>query len=149
VRQIDDEFMYGDSVLVAPMFANEKARHVYLPAGEWYDFWTREKRPGGSTIEVANPVGQMPLFVKGGTLLPLAKPVEHIEPDTCFEITVNIVGTEPASFTLFEDDGISTAFAKDEQTRIVLNAGPEGNSAGRTGNYQGRRYHVSAWRKFR
>ncbi len=149
VRQIDDELMCGDSVLVAPMFANEKSRHVYLPAGEWYDFWTREKRSGGSTIEVANPVGQMPLFVKGGTLLPLAKPVEHIEPDTCFELTVNIVGAGPASFTLFEDDGISTAFAKDEQTRIVLKASPEANSASRVGNYRGpARYQIAGWRKF-
>src|SRR6202012_687474 len=39
VRQIDDEFMFGDSVLVAPMFAGDTNRSVYLPAGDWYDFW--------------------------------------------------------------------------------------------------------------
>src|ERR1700679_300383 len=46
VRQIDDEFMFGDSVLVAPMFAEEPARKVYLPSGDWFDFWTHAKIHG-------------------------------------------------------------------------------------------------------
>ncbi len=60
---------------------------------------------------------QIPLFVKGGTLLPLAEPVEFIKPDTCFDITVNIVGDKPADFTLYEDDGVTTAYAKGEQSQ--------------------------------
>ena len=92
--QIDDQFMFGDSVLVAPMFAGQTQRQVYLPAGDWYDFWTHAKISGGTTITATNGVEQIPLFVKGGTLLPLAEPVEFIKPDTCFDITVNIVGNK-------------------------------------------------------
>jgi alpha-D-xyloside xylohydrolase len=150
VRQTDDEFMFGDSVLVAPMFAGQKSRQVYLPGGDWYDFWTHARLPGGSTIEVTNAVGQIPLFVKGGTLLPLAKPVEYIDAETCFEITVNIIGENPAAFTLHEDDGVSMAFANGEQNHIVLEAGDEGNKVGRTGSYRGPpRYRVTDWRRFR
>jgi alpha-D-xyloside xylohydrolase len=149
VRQIDDEFMFGDSVLVAPLFAGQKSRQVYLPAGDWYDFWSRERRQGGRTIGVANAVGQIPLFVKSGTLLPLAKPVESIKPDTCFEITAHIVGENAATFTLYEDDGISTDFASGNQGRVVLKAGPESNSVSRTGDYHGPlRYKITAWREF-
>src|SRR5208337_2195379 len=115
VRKIDDQFMFGDSVLVAPMFAGENRRTVYLPAGDWYDFWTHAKIRGGNSIEVTNNVAEIPLFVKGGTLLPLAEPVEFIKPDTCFDISVSQVGSQPPDFTLYEDDGLTTAYSRAEQ----------------------------------
>jgi alpha-D-xyloside xylohydrolase len=149
VRQIDDEFMFGDSVLVAPMFAGDTGRKVYLPAGDWFDFWTRAKIAGGKTIDVTNSVGQIPLFVKSGTLLPLAEPVEFIQPDTCFDITVNMVGEKPADFTLYEDDGITTAYAKGEQNQVVLHVDGGKQVIQRSGKYRGpKRYKVTGWKRF-
>ncbi|MGH7952899.1 MAG: TIM-barrel domain-containing protein, partial [Limisphaerales bacterium] len=148
-RQIDDEFMFGDSVLAAPMFAGQTNRSIYLPAGDWYDFWTRAKISGGKTIEATNAIGQIPLFVKSGTLLPLAKPVEFIRTNTCFNVTVNIVGQKPADFTLYEDDGDTTAYAKEEQNQIVLRADGNHHSARRSGNYHGpTRYKITRWKRF-
>lgn len=147
VREIDDQFMFGDSVLVAPMFAGENTRSVYLPAGDWYDFWTHAKISGGKTIEVSNPADQIPLFVKGGTLLPLAEPVEFIKPDTCFNITVNVVGDQPRDFTLYEDDGLTSAYAKGEQNQIQLNAADR--SVTTFGDYHGPpRYKIVDWKQF-
>jgi len=149
VRSIDDEFMFGDSVLVAPMFAGEPKRQIYLPAGDWYDFWTHQKLRGGTTIEATNGMKQIPLFVKGGTLLPLARPLEYIKPDTGFDITVNIVGDQPADFTLFEDDGVTTAYAKGGQNQVKLHAEGDNHAVQRTGNYQGiSRYTITAWKQF-
>ena len=149
VRQIDDQFMFGDSVLVAPIIAGESEREVYLPAGDWYDFWTHAKISGGTTIEVTNGVEQIPLFVKGGTLLPLAEPVEFIKPDTCFNITVNAFGDDPADFTLYEDDGLATAYARGEQNQILLHAAGDNHSVQRSGNYHGpARYRVTGWNQF-
>jgi alpha-D-xyloside xylohydrolase len=149
VRQIDDQFMFGDSVLVAPMFAGETNRPVYLPAGNWYDFWTHEKIGGGRTIEATNEVGQIPLYVKSGTLLPLAEPVEFVRPDTCFNITVNVMGDNPADFMLYEDDGATTAYAKGEQNQIVLHAAGDNHSVLRSGNYHGLdRYKITGWKQF-
>ena len=149
VRQIDDQLMFGDSVLVAPMFAGQSSREVYLPAGDWFDFWTHVKISGGRTVQATNSAGQIPLFVKGGTLLPLAEPVEYIKPDTCFAITVNVVGEHPADFTLYEDDGLTTAFARGEQNQIKLHAVGDDHAIQRTGNYRGpARYKVTAWRRF-
>ncbi|MGH7940828.1 MAG: glycoside hydrolase family 31 protein, partial [Limisphaerales bacterium] len=59
-RQIDDEFMFGDSVLAAPMFAGQSSRRVYLPRGEWFDFWTRAKMIGPTTVRATNGVEQIP-----------------------------------------------------------------------------------------
>ncbi len=149
VRQIDDQYMYGDSMLVAPIFAGESRRQVYLPAGDWYDFWTHTRLGGGTTIEVTNGLEQIPLFVKGGTLLPLAEPVESIQPGTCLDITVNVVGDKPTDFTLYEDDGVTTAYAKGEQNQIQLHSGGDGHSAVRSGNYHGPdRYKIANWKQF-
>jgi alpha-D-xyloside xylohydrolase len=141
--------MFGDSVLVAPMFAGEAHRKVYLPAGDWYDFWTRAKFTGGTTIEATNGLEQIPLFVKSGTLLPLAEPMEFIKAGAQFEITVNLVGSQPADFTLYEDDGLTTAFAKGEQNQIVLHAEGDQHSTRRTGNYHGPdQYKITGWKPF-
>ncbi len=146
-RQIDDEFMFGDSVLVAPMFAGESSRQIYLPAGDWFDFWTRAQISGPATIEATNGIEQIPLFVKSGTLLPLAEPVEYIKPDTCFDVTVNVVGENPADFTLYEDDGVTTDYSHGEQNKIVLHG--KGQSVSRSGDYHGlERYRVTGWKKF-
>lgn len=169
-RQIDDQFMFGDSVLVAPMFARsndvaqaslqassesvplpapESSRKVYLPTGDWYDFWTHAKISGGQTIEATNGTGQIPLYVRGGTLLPLANPVEFIKPDACFAVTVNVVGDNPADFTLYEDDGLTTAFARGEQNQIKLHADGDNHSTQRAGNYSGPpRYKITSWERF-
>jgi len=148
-RQVDDEFMFGDSVLVAPMFAGEAQRQVYLPPGEWYDFWTRAKLRGGTDMEATNGVEQIPLFLKAGTLLPLADPLEFIAPDTCFDLTVNVVGDNSADFTLYEDDGISTPYASGEVTQLKLHNDGATHSASRTGNYHGpARYKLIGWKRF-
>jgi alpha-D-xyloside xylohydrolase len=148
-HSIDGEFMFGDSVLVAPMFAGETNRTVYLPAGDWFDFWTHAKIRGGRFVDATNGVGQIPLFVKGGTLLPLAEPLEFVKPDTCFNLTVNIVGEKPAGFMLYEDDGVTTAYANGEQNQILLHADGDNRSIQRKGNYHGpERYKITGWKQF-
>ena len=147
VREIDDQFMYGAGVMVAPMFVDQKTRSVYLPAGDWYDFWTHQKYTGGQRITATNDVEQIPLFVKGGTLLPLSKPVEHITADTVFDVTVYAFGLKPADFTLYEDDGISDAFKSGEQNTVRLHWDAEGHAVKRAGQYKGLpRIEVVDWK---
>lgn len=149
VRQVDDEFMFGDSVLVAPMIAGESRREVYLPRGDWYDFWTHAKCPGGKTIEATNGISQIPLFVRGQTLLPLADPIESIQTNTTFTVTVNTIGDKPADFVLYEDDGVTDGYARGEQNQVRLHADVHGHSASRTGNYRGaERFRITSWKKF-
>ena len=145
VREIDDQYMFGPSLMVAPMFAGEKTRSVYLPKGDWYDFWTHAKYSGDQTITATNAQEQIPLFVKGGTLLPLARPVESIATNTCFDITVHGFGASPADFVLYEDDGVSSVFEAGTQNRIRLHGDQKSHSEERTGNYTGKRYRIVDW----
>jgi alpha-D-xyloside xylohydrolase len=143
--------MFGDSVLVAPLFAGEKARKVYLPGGAaaaWHDFWTGAAYEGGRTYEVSADLERIPLFVRGGTLLPLAKPVEFVTPDTVFDLTVTAYGDGCADAVLYEDDGDTYAFERGQANRVILSwDGARGGSVRREGGWKGRRYEVSGWKR--
>lgn len=63
---IDDEYMFGDALLVAPVLSEGVSeREVYLPGGEWRDFYTGERLPGGQTLrcECADAI---PVFIRQG-----------------------------------------------------------------------------------
>jgi alpha-D-xyloside xylohydrolase len=147
--KLDDEYLAGPSLLVAPLFAGEKSRSVYLPKGTWHDFWTGETIEGGRKIEVSKPLGQIPVYVKDNTLLPMARPMEFVLPESRFEITVRVYGTAPAAFTLFEDDGVSFDFERGAQNQITLSwSGDKGGQTAKTGKYEGpARYTITEWKK--
>lgn len=72
---IDDQYLFGSDILVAPLFENGTSRDVYLPPGQWIDYQTGQKYSGGwHEIEV----GEVPvvMLVKDGTILPHAKLVQ-------------------------------------------------------------------------
>jgi len=92
---VDDQYMLGPSLMVAPLFTGQKKRAVYLPEGDWYDFWTQRKYAGGCRIEIEKPVDEIPVFVRGNSLLPLAEPVEYVTQQTQFELTIGVYGEKP------------------------------------------------------
>ncbi len=96
---IEDEFLLGDSLLIAPILdENVKSRRITLPPGIWYSYWVDQKYSGGSIME--HPVSQetIPIFVKGGTLLPMEENGE-----ICFHIFPGIEGT--TSNQVYNDAG--------------------------------------------
>ncbi len=150
VATIDDQFMCGPSIMVAPLFPGQTHRTVYLPKGTWYDFWTKEKYDGGQTIDISKPPEIGPVFVKGDTLLPLAAPTEHFDDDICYDITVNVYGDHPAATTLFEDDGVSNDFEQGKQNRIDLSWSDGKGTAVKNGAYAGpKRFKIVGWTKAR
>ena len=78
--QQDTEYMLGPSLLVAPVFtAGATERTLYLPAGtDWYDLGTDQKYAGGQEITVAAPLDHIPVFVRAGSMLPLASVRQHV-----------------------------------------------------------------------
>ena len=147
---IDDQYMLGPALMVAPLFTGETKRTVYLPKGDWYDFWTHAKHSGGQTVEIDKSVEEIPVFVKAGTLLPLAEPVECVRPDTQFAVTVQVVGTKPRKSVLYEDDGTTFDFQKGKLNRIELNWNGETGTATRSGGYTGpgREYESPPGRRY-
>jgi len=69
---IDDQYYLGDSFLVAPIMNDVGKRDVYLPGGEWIDFWTGEKHVGERWLRgIVSPLERMPVFVKAGSRVPV------------------------------------------------------------------------------
>ena len=69
-RQVKDEYMFGPDLLVAPMVTPGSQRAVYLPQGEWVDYWTGAHVTGGRTLIVDVPVDQVPLYARAGAVIP-------------------------------------------------------------------------------
>jgi alpha-glucosidase len=72
VRDLDDEYLLGADLLVAPVFvAGAVARHVYLPAGGWYDWHTDEPMGGRRWVLVDTPMERIPIFARAGAVIPM------------------------------------------------------------------------------
>lgn len=108
-----DEYMFGPAFLVAPVTdQGVTTREVYLPAGsDWFNYWTNKLEHGGRTIVVDAPIDELPLFVKAGSIIPLGAPVLSTS-ETQGIAKVRVYPGADASFTLFQDDGLTYAYEK-------------------------------------
>lgn len=71
-RHIDDQYYFGDDILVAPVMNSENRRDIYLPEGRWVHFFTKEVFEGGRWLRnVDVPLDEMPVFVKEGAEIPM------------------------------------------------------------------------------
>ena len=113
VAAIGDEYMFGPALLVAPVTdQGATSRTVYLPGGtDWYNYWTNERYKGGQTITVNAPIDTIPLFVRGGSILPLGKPILSTEQKQDLE-RIKVYPGADGDFALYSDDGKTYAYEK-------------------------------------
>ena len=111
---MDDQFLLGPSLLVAPVL-KPGARHraVYLPPGHWYDYWTKQLSKGGQYITVNAPFDAMPLLVRAGSIIPATQPVEHTG-EKVNEIILDVYPGTKSTGYLYEDDGQSFRYERGE-----------------------------------
>ncbi len=145
VRPIANQFMIGPSLMAAPTTMDSSSRTVYFPAGNWYDYYTHKVYQGGQYYVLDIPTDRLPLFVKEGSIIPVAVPVDYIDSNTVFNITCKVFGNDPAAFTLFEDDGLTFDFEKGKANTIELSINKGKGISNRKGSYKGRRYNIKGW----
>jgi len=123
VVNIDDEFLVGENLLVAPVVAaGVTARDVYLPKGEWYEFATGKKHQGAQWISASAPLDTVPMFVKAGSVIPMGPDMDYIgqkAETVTYEIYPDKDGH--ASGRLYEDDGVSPDYLKGKCNVFDLN----------------------------
>lgn len=114
-RELKDEYMFG-RILVCPVTdPGVTSRSVYLPGGEetqWYNFWTGKTYAGGQTIEAEAPVNRLPLFVRGGSVIPTTEVAEYTDAQVGKPITLQVYPGANASFLLYEDEGDNYNYEK-------------------------------------
>jgi alpha-glucosidase len=103
---IDDEFFFGSDLLVAPVLKEAAtSRGVYLPAGEWYDYWTGQRYTGGKSIDIPVTLSSIPIFVRGGAFVFTQPVVQSTNEMPGNALTVIVFPGAPSERTLYEDAG--------------------------------------------
>lgn len=90
---IDDQYMVGDRLLVAPLFAGEKGRTVTLPAGTgWHDFWTGSRHAGGTKVQIDQSHTEIPVFIRADSVMPWAEAGLHSASPEARRLRVRVYG---------------------------------------------------------
>ena len=138
------EYMFGASLLVNPV--TEKGVNVwktYLPEHEsgWYDLWTGHKYNGGQTVDVPVNIEKIPVFVKGGTILPMGQDKQSVAEKIKNEpINLTIYPGADATFTLYEDEGNNYNYEQGAYSQITFRWNDKKRQLtveGRQGSFEG------------
>lgn len=105
----DDEFLFGSDLLVAPVLdEGATERGVFLPPGDWYDYWTGKHYPSRADITVPVNLSSIPLYVRGGAFVFTQPVVQHTGEMPGKPLQVMLFpGSAPSERWLYEDDGNS------------------------------------------
>ncbi|MBN2104161.1 DUF4968 domain-containing protein [bacterium] len=106
VLNINDQFMFGPSLLVNPVTEYKaRSRQVYLPAGsDWYELKTGVYFKGGKTITADAPYSDIPVFVKAGSILPFGPEIQYSDEKPANPIRLMVYTGMDAGFKLYEDE---------------------------------------------
>ena len=119
-RTISDEFMFGDAILVCPVYTYKaRERQVYLPAGsDWYDANDNYRfYSGGRIINARAPYGYCPRYWRSGQIVPTGPAIESTaEPQN--DLTITVFTGQDASYCLYEDEGTNYNYEKGKFSRI-------------------------------
>lgn len=141
-RNLKDQYMFGPAFLVAPVYKyGARDREVYFPAGEtWYDFYTGKAVKGGQTLKVDAPYETMPLFVRGGSIVPAGGDIQYAAQKSDEPVTIVVYGGRDGDFTIYEDEGTNYNYEKGAFSKIRLEYNDKTNEltiADREGSFPG------------
>ncbi|MCL5271587.1 MAG: DUF5110 domain-containing protein, partial [bacterium] len=132
-RDVEDQFMYGRSLMVAPVHQpGRMGRPVHLPEGRWL-LWKarrhdeREMRVmGAGDHYVAAAIDEIPLFMKENALVTLGRPMNYVGEHENTELIVVGLVTGEAEFVHYEDDGASNAYREGAYSTLTIRVGRAG-----------------------
>lgn len=141
-RNLKDQYMFGPAFLVAPVYKyGARDREVYFPAGEtWYDFYTGKAIKGGQTLKVDAPYETMPLFVRGGSIVPAGGDIQYAAQKSDEPVTIVVYGGRDGDFIIYEDEGTNYNYEKGAYSKIRLEYNDKTNEltiADREGSFPG------------
>jgi alpha-glucosidase len=122
----DYEFMVGDYLLAAPVYTQgDTTRTVYLPYAPgvgWYHWWSNTRYSGGNTVTVAAPLGELPLFVRSGAIIPMGPPMQYTSQFQPGCLDINCWPEGNSSFTLYEDAGDGWDYTNGVYAAVTFNS---------------------------
>jgi alpha-glucosidase/alpha-D-xyloside xylohydrolase len=150
-RSTGDEFLWGRDLLIAPVYQKgATSRAVYLPSGDWYDWWTNERLTGARVLTRNVDLATMPIYVRAGAIVPLDPVRQYTAEPVTEPTTLRIYRGANGQYTLYDDDGVSQTYLRNRATwtRLTWNdatgilALEPGTPAGATNIVGTRRFQV-------
>jgi len=154
VRDLDDEYLFGRDLLVAPVLqAGQTSRQVYLPEGDWYDWHSGTRFDGRAFVMVSTPMEHIPVFARGGAVIPMwpeaPDSTDGYHPAVIeLHLFVPTVDGEHRSL-LQEDDGLTFAADRGQRCRTELTVTREGSRLQLRADVDGEGYPEFAREAFR
>lgn len=115
------QYMWGDQVLVAPVTEQQATtKKLYLPDGDWYNYFTERRHAGGSWIDFPVSIERIPVFVKAGSFIPERTGLTNTEEyKTKFLVIKHYLGKDPGHYVFFDDDGHDPRAIEENQFDII------------------------------
>ena len=112
-KEIKNQYMAGEYLLVAPLFKGQSEREVILPKGNWYDFYTGKLAGNGEVIKIKCGLDQIPVFVKEGGIIPMMPPLLHAPAaGEKYDLEIRFYGNQSGKYQLYDDDGETFDYEK-------------------------------------
>ena len=122
LTDVNDQYFFGEDMLIAPVTEQGKtSREVLLPAGQWVDYWTGRVYQGNRTISVAAPLETLPIFIKGGAILPTISDRASLSTYATDSLVLQyyLAGEGSSQFSLYDDNGKTTDMSQSELLNLT------------------------------
>ncbi len=147
--ELQDQYMFGDALLVAPVCKPINQRIVYLPKGSWYDYETGNEYTGPNYLHIEPALEVLPLYVRENSMIPMGPDMAYIGERPFNPITLDIWLSSEAECAVYDDDErshtqeIVKCRASKKGARITLKVGASGKTYIAKFNKTGRPKRVS------
>jgi alpha-glucosidase/alpha-D-xyloside xylohydrolase len=119
--KLGTEYLWGRDLLVAPVIEKgAKSRRLYLPAGQWYDWWTNEKLEGKRWIERPVDLATLPLYARAGAIIPLDPVRQYTAQPVAEPTTLRVFPGASGASKLYDDDGQSLGYRDGSDSKLVF-----------------------------
>ncbi|MEO8399292.1 MAG: TIM-barrel domain-containing protein [Ignavibacteriaceae bacterium] len=114
----DLQYMWGNEMLITPNASDNDNVSIWMPDGNWFDYWSGEKYFGNEIIDYPAPTGKLPIFIKEGSIIPMADYALSTFFINDKKLNIKVYSGKDASFNLYEDDGVTELY-KNNQKRFT------------------------------
>jgi len=116
-----DQYFWGRDMLVAPVVEKgATSRKVYLPGGDWIDFWTERPVHGGQEIERAVDLSTIPVYVRAGAVIPHDPVRQYVDEPSDAPTTLVVYPGADGTSQWYDDDGKTFNYRQGESTRLLM-----------------------------
>lgn len=112
-KDFENQYMFGDGLLVCPARSTDNYTRVYLPAGRWYRFSNDEVYDGEQDYHVPSPLNDLPVFAREGAIIPMQNTIQNTTESAGDTLKLHVfAGSKVTKLLYYEDDGTTYEYEK-------------------------------------